>query len=285
MVPVLWQIALQTFCSIVEWQIWWANTFLNVAVPYKVWCACLNCWSSWSCWSCWNSTIVYLQLASVTFCFPFEWSNTSNTLSIDFIRCWLWTFAFLSVFVPDVSFFTSQLTGSFNRVPNEWLQTFNALTSQIDWECLRTDAFVLRIAPDVIRNTFTGWLGCLKFFTFVSNGVMFGSVWTGDASFFVKIEDRSWIIALDTFWFGACQKRGLKRTFGDVIIGDKVEEIFIVVIDGLIADDPIGSIEIGDIFEIGVRIGDSPGGGTSPSSCLLSKEMKLPYGSERKWRQ
>ena len=44
-------------------------------------------------------------------------------------------------------------------------------------------------------------------------------------------------------------KKGLKRTFGDVIIGDKVEEIFIAVINGLIADDPIGSIEIGDIFE------------------------------------
>ena len=122
-----------------------------------------------------------------------------------------------------MSFFTSQFTGPFCGVPNKWFETLYAFTSQIDWEGIRANAFVLRIAPNVIGGTFAGWFRSFGFFAFMSFGVKFGASWTRDAIFFVKIKDWSGIFASDTFRIRVSEERSLKRALGNVVIGDEVK--------------------------------------------------------------
>jgi len=58
----------------------------------------------------------------------------------------------------------------------------------------------------------------------------------------------------------------LNGTLGNVIIGDESEQLFIVIIDGLITDDPVASVEVTDIFIIGLSLTNTP----SLDSLLLS---------------
>jgi hypothetical protein len=160
----------------------------------------------------------------------------------------------LCVFIPDVSFFTSQFTSPFCGVPNKWFETLYAFTSQIDWEGIRANAFVLRFNPNVIGSTLAGWFRSFSFFAFMSFRVELGASWARDAIFFVKIKDWSGIFASYTFRIGASEERSLKRTLGNVVIGDEVKEVFIVVIDGLISNDPVGSVEIGNIFVVSLGL-------------------------------
>jgi hypothetical protein len=75
-------------------------------------------------------------LTSKTFCLPFKWSITSDTLSVDFIRSGFGAFALLSIFVPDVRFFASQFAGSLGGVQNKRFKALDTFAAQVDWECL-----------------------------------------------------------------------------------------------------------------------------------------------------
>ena len=81
-----------------------------------------------------------------------------------------------------------------------------------------------------------------------------GASWTSNTVFFVKIKDWSWILTGDAFRIGASEERSPERTLGDVVIGDEVEEVFIVVIDCLISDNPVGGVEIGNVFVVGLGL-------------------------------
>ena len=130
---------------------------------------------------------------------PFEGSVTSNTFSIDFVWGCFWAFAFLSAVIPVVGLLASEFASSLSGVPNKRFQTFNTFTSQIDLECFWANAFFLSLIPNVVRSTFADWLRDFGFLTLVSLGVKFGACGTGDAVFFVQIEDRSGFGAVDAF--------------------------------------------------------------------------------------
>ena len=98
-----------------------------------------------------------------------------------------------------MSFFTSQFASPFCGVPHKWFKALNAFATQIDWEGVRANAFVLGIAPDVIGSTLAAWLRRFGLFTFVGVGVEFRASWTSSTIFFVKIKDWSGILADNAF--------------------------------------------------------------------------------------
>jgi hypothetical protein len=142
-------------------------------------------------------------LAGFSIGLPFKWHIASDTFSIDFIWGWFGAFAILSVFIPNVSFFTSQFAGPFCGAPHKWFEALNAFASQIDWEGIGANAFVLSIVPDVIHRTFVSLLRSFCFFTFMGVRVKLGASWTSNTVFFVKIKDWSWILTGDAFRIGA----------------------------------------------------------------------------------
>jgi hypothetical protein len=84
----------------------------------------------------------------------------------------------------------------------------------------------------------------------MSSRVELSPGWTRDTVFFEEIKDWSGIFALNTFGIRASEERSLKRAFSDVVIGDRIEEVFIVIFDCLATHDPVGSFEVGDVFVI-----------------------------------
>ena len=158
----------------------------------------------------------------------------------------------MGVFVPSVSFFTSQLASSLSYVPSKWLEAFNTLTAQIYRESFGANAVVLRITPNVIRSAFTGNCWSLGLFTLVSFRVELGSIWTSHTVFLVQVKDWFGVSTTDTLRIRSSQKGCFNGTVGDVVISDELEEIFIVVIDGLVTDDPVGCFKISDVFIVGL---------------------------------
>lgn len=208
---------------------------------------------------------------------PFKRCVAGNTLSIDFIRSRFGTFTFLRAVVPGMRLFASKFACSFSNIPNKRFQTFNTFASQINGESLWADTFLLSLIPHVIGSTFAGGLWGFSFLAFVGFRVEFGTGRAGYAVFFVQVKDRSGFCAVDTFGVRSSEEGGLKGTLGHVVIGDECVEFLIVIINSLVADDPIGGVEVGDVFEIGLGFRDSPGGGSGPGCGLLNNDKKLPY--------
>lgn len=77
-----------------------------------------------------------------------------------------------------------------------------------------------------------------------------GILWTVYTILYFQI--KNWLL---TFTINAkririSQKWSQNWTLGDVIVGDKREQFFIVIIERLIANDPVTSIEVADILEV-----------------------------------
>ncbi len=69
--------------------------------------------------------------------------------------------------------------------------------------------------------------------------IQLGTLWAGYAILFVQIKDWSCVGTIDTFRIGPFQEGCLDGAFSDVVIGDELEEILVVIVDGLISDDPV----------------------------------------------
>lgn len=103
----------------------------------------------------------------------------------------------------------------------------------------------------------------------MSFGIELCSFWTSGTIFFKKI--KNWFITstVDTFRIWASQERSLKWTFGNIIIGNELEQLFIVIIDSLVTNDPVSSIEVTDILIICLFLTDAPTLSKSVGSLLL----------------
>lgn len=214
---------------------------------------------------------VNFQLATVDSCLPFEGSVASNTFSVDFVWGCFWAFTFLSAVIPVMGLFASKFASSLSSVPNKRFQTFDAFASQINRESFWANAFILSLIPNVVGSTFVGWLRDLSFLTIMSIRVELGAGGTGYTFFFVKIEDRSGLGAVDAFGIRSLEEGSLDGTLGDVIVSDESIELLVVVVDGLVADDPVGSVKVGDAFKVGLGFRDSPGSGSGPGERLLNR--------------
>ena len=150
-------------------------------------------------------------------------------------------------------------------IPDKWFQTGNAFTSEVNWESIGADTFLLSFIPNVIARTF-GWSFGSSWFTFMSFSIKFSSFRTGNTVFLMKIKDGFFTSTINTLRIRSSQEWSLNGTLGNVIIGDESEQLFIVIIDGLITDDPVASVEVTDIFIIGLSLTNTP----SLDSLLLS---------------
>jgi hypothetical protein len=70
----------------------------------------------------------------------------------------------------------------------------------------------------------------------------------------------------------------LDGAFSDVVIGDELEEILVVIVDGLISDDPVWCVKIGDILVVGLGFRNLPSRRACQCGWLLSHLKDLRDG-------
>lgn len=116
---------------------------------------------------------------------------------------------------------------------------------------------MLSFIPDIVGSTFRWCLGS-SWFAFMSFSIELCSFRTSDTILFIKIEDGFVTSTIDTLRIRSSQERSFNWAFGNVIISDKSKQLFIVIIDSLITNDPIASIEVTDIFIIGLSFTYTP---------------------------
>lgn len=142
-------------------------------------------------------------------------------------------------------------------IPDEWFQTSNTFASEVNRESIGTDTFLLGFIPGIVGRAFR-WSFGSSWFAFMSFGIELCSFRTGNTIFLIKIKNGFVTSTINTLRIRSSQEWSLNGTLGNVIIGDESEQLFIVIIDGLVADDPVASIEVTNIFIIGLSFTDTP---------------------------
>lgn len=92
----------------------------------------------------------------------------------------------------------------------------------------------------------------------MSFGIKFCSFGADNTVFLMKIKDGIFTSTINTLRIRSSQEWSLNGTLGNVIIGDESEQLFIVIVDGLVTDDPVASVEVTDIFIIGLSLTNTP---------------------------